>query len=72
MLIRFAYPSQAYQGAAGENGSFTMNYSLEGDPSQQEEMVAAIELTLGVQTVVSGSGSAQPVGDGFSSDDGWN
>lgn len=49
-----------------------MNYSLEGDPSQQEEMVAAIELTLGVQTVVSGSGSAQPVGDESSSDDGWN
>ena len=63
---------QAYQGAAGENGSFRMNYSLEGDPSQQEEMVAAIELTPGVQTVASGFGLAQPANDGFSSDDGWS
>ena len=47
-----------------------MKYSLDGDASQLAEMVAAIELTPGVQTVAFGSGPASDPDSG--SDDGWS
>jgi hypothetical protein len=64
---------QSYNGAAGADGGFAMTYSLDGDATQQAEMVAAIELTPGVQTVAFGCGLVQEHDSGASSsDDGWS
>ena len=51
---------QAYHGRAEDNGSFSMNYSLEGDPAQLADMVSAVELTPAVQSVASGCGIPEP------------
>ena len=62
---------KSYNGAAGTNGGFAMKYSLEGDVLQQAEMVAAIELMPGVQSVTFGCGTDQAE-SASSDDDGWS
>ena len=47
-----------------------MSYSLEGDPSQLPDMVAAIELTPSVHLVASGCGIPGEEGS-RSGDDDW-
>ena len=62
---------QAYQGHADEGGTFRMSYSLEGDPSQLPDMVAAIELEPSVHLVASGCGIPGEPGS-RSGDDDWS
>ena len=64
---------QAYQGHADDNGTFRMSYSLEGDPSQLPDMVAAIELTPSVHFVASGCGMPGAASESSrSGDDDWS
>jgi len=62
---------QAYQGQANEGGTFRMSYSLEGDPSQLPDLVAAIELEPSVHLVASGCGIPGEAGS-RSGDDDWS